>query len=209
MIPAKAAAVIALVKVLLPVYWPGHPMPDALPAQAEQESCVSLTARLCMDPTIENHAPRNNGEIGIGVFQLTKTNSFDNFAAARKLAPELKGWTWADRHDLRKQVVAGMLMDKANYSSCSRWMTDARESYACALSAYNGGLGGVMADRRLCSNTKGCDPAKWFGGVAQVSTKGKKPLSGYAKSAYQINREYVENIINVRRPRYTPYFDKE
>ncbi len=209
MIPAKAGAVIALVQALLPAYWPGHPMPDALPAQAEQESCVSLTSRLCMDPTIENHSPRNNNEVGIGVFQITKTNSFDNFAAARNLAPVLHGWTWADRHDLRKQVIAGILMDKADYKSCSRWMGGATDSYACALSAYNGGLGGFIADRRLCSNTRGCDPSKWFGNIANTSTKGTRPLAGYAKSAREINREYVDSIINVRRPRYTQFFVKE
>jgi hypothetical protein len=207
MIPANATALIAMVHALLPTYWPAHPMPDALPAQAEQESCAALTSKMCMSPMVENHNPKNNGEVGLGVFQLTKTNSFNNFLAVQKLSPELKGWQWADRHNLRKQVLAGILMDKGLYTSCSKLMAPGVDTYACAMSSYNGGFGGFSSSRRLCSNTKGCNPKVWFANVETASTTRKAPLPGYRLSAYQINRGYVQQIINVRRAKYAPYFE--
>lgn len=202
-VPANAPAHLMTVKAVQAQYWPDHPNPAYLASQIETESCVSLTARLCWSPHAELKTSR---EYGFGLGQITVTPAFNNFTAARQLAPELKSWQWADRFDARKQVVTLVLMDRTLYRSCTKLMTTGREAYACALASYNGGLGGTMADRRLCANTQGCDPRKWFGNVERTSLKAKKPVSGYGKSFFDINRAYPVAIMDQRRPKYDPFF---
>ena len=77
------------------------------------------------------------------------------------------------------------------------------------LAAYNGGLAGVLQDRRLCANSAGCRPGAWFGHVERHSTKTRKPNPGYRKSAFEINREYVRNILHQRRDKYRPLWQAE
>lgn len=199
MIAAKAGAVIAMAQIVLHIYWPAHPFPEAIVGQAERENPR-------FDPRLENRNPRNNGEIGVGVLQITRTNSFDNFAAARSLAPELRDWQWDDRFDLRKQVVAGVLMDKQNYGRCVRVMAPTREAYGCTLAAYNAGFGRVLINRRLCANMVGCDARKWFGNTENMNSLGTANLRGYHVSAYAITHTYASDIMNVRAPKYARFF---
>jgi hypothetical protein len=78
-----------------------------------------------------------------------------------------------------------------------------------AFSAFIGGLGGVLWDRRLCSSVPGCDPNQWFGHVEHHSTKAKAAVAGYGKSFFEINREYVRNVMIVRRPKYAVYLGED
>jgi membrane-bound lytic murein transglycosylase MltF len=78
-----------------------------------------------------------------------------------------------------------------------------------ALAAYNGGLGGLAQDRRLCRATPGCDQSKWTGHVEKTSYKAKIAVKGYGKSFFEINREYVRNVMNIRKAKYTGYFKPE
>jgi len=75
------------------------------------------------------------------------------------------------------------------------------------FSAYNGGLGGALQDRKLCASVPKCNPNLWFGHVAAHSFKNKTKVHGYGQSFYDINREYVVNVLSKRRVKYAVYFD--
>ena len=75
-----------------------------------------------------------------------------------------------------------------------------------SFSAYNGGLGGVLQDRRLCAKVAGCDPDRWFGHVEHYSLKARTKSAGYGKSFFDINRGYVRAVMDERRQRYTAFF---
>lgn len=199
MIPAAASPAIAIVCALLPHLWPGHPLPSALPAQIEQETCSSLRSPKCFNPHAELKTAR---EYGFGLGQLTVTPAFNNFDVVRRQYPELRGWQWAERFQPRPQVVALMRMDKTSYATCSGLMRGPYDALACSLAAYNGGIGGFRSDRRVCANTAGCDPTVWFGNVEGTSLKAKHPAHGYGQSFFQINRGYVKNVLVVRRDKY-------
>lgn len=68
------------------------------------------------------------------------------------------------------------------------------EQWAFALSAYNGGLGWVIRDKRLAS-AKGADPLVWFGSVEAVN-------AGRSKAAWTENRGYPQRILKRHEPRY-------
>ena len=71
---------------------------------------------------------------------------------------------------------------------------DEDNRYYFALSAYNGGMGGVLKDRNLCKNTTGCNEDLWFGNVELTSFKSRTKVKGYGQSFYDINRGYVLNV---------------
>jgi hypothetical protein len=205
MIPAAAPAVIALVCSLLPAYWTSLTVPSTVPAQIEQETCVSLTSRYCFSPRAELKTSR---EYGFGLGQLTVTPTFNNFTTVRGQVPALRNWTWSDRFDPKNQVIALLHMNAQSAKFCATQMDPVTDTLACTFAIYNGGLGGFRSDRRVCSNTKGCDPRRWFGNVANTSLKAKKPVNGYGQSFFQINRNYVTNILLIRSPKYVPLTEK-
>lgn len=202
MVPVAAESIIGMLVMLTTTYWPDMPMLSFLPAQIEQETCYSLTHSKCFNPRAELKTSR---EYGFGLGQITITPSFNNFNTVKRLEASLASWQWQDRYDKEKQLIALLAMDRNEYKSCKPLMQDSYNALACTAARYNGGAGGFNTDRRLCSNTKGCDPKKWFGHVELYSTKAKKPASGYGKSFYEINREYVRNILINRRQKYAAY----
>lgn len=72
---------------------------------------------------------------------------------------------------------------------------------AFADAAYNGGMGGVQKERRACGLKTGCDPQQWFGHVEHVCLKSRRVLYGN-RSACDINRHHVHDVINVRSVKY-------
>lgn len=182
--------------------WPDSPGRSYFAAQVEQETCPSLTSKKCWNPQAELKTSR---EYGFGLGQLTVTKRFDNFAEARKLSPSLRDWQWQDRYDARRQLRTMVLMDRTGFRRLGVVGED-KERLAMALSGYNGGMGGVLADRRLCSQVPGCDPNRWFDHVERHSLKAKTAAKGYGKSFFSINREYVRAVMITRRPRYMPWF---
>lgn len=213
---AFAAEVPAKAKIYLPelvktqrAIWPDAPTPSFLGGQVEQESCISLKHSRCWDPRAELKTSRENG-IGLGQFTraFNKDGSirFDKISELAATHRSLKGWSWANRYDAHYQLTAIVEMDKAIYTRQKR-TANSKERLAFTLSAYNGGEGGVLQDRRLCANTRGCDPSRWWGHVEKHSLKSKTPKPGYKVSFFGINREYVSNIYKVRRAKYTPYFE--
>ena len=182
--------------------WPDAPSRAIFAAQVEQETCPSLTSKKCWNPKTELKTDRENG---FGLGQLTVTAKFDNFAEARKLDITLRDWQWKDRFDPAKQLRTMVLMDKTGYKRLSP-ILNPKERVAMAFSAYNGGYGGVQADRRVCANVAGCDPNRWFDNVELHSLKAKTAVKGYGQSFFQINRGYVRNIMGVRREHYAVWF---
>lgn len=182
--------------------WPDVPLKSALAAQVEQETCVSLKSKGCWNPRTELKTSR---EYGWGLGQLTKTAQFDNFAEARKLDKSLADWKWEDRYDPSRQLRTLVLMNRAAYRRLGS-VADPQARLAMAFSAYNGGLGGVNADRRLCAQVKGCDPGRWFGHVEAHSLKARTKTAGYGQSFFDINRGYVRAVMTERRPRYAAWF---
>jgi hypothetical protein len=207
-VPARAAQYLPTLVGAQRSIWPGAPMPSFLAAQVEQESCITLKHSKCWNPTAQLKTSR---EWGRGLGQVTtayRTDGsvrFDKQEELRQQFPSLRGWTTARWSDPTYQLTAIVEMDKSIYGR-QRDAADPIEQLKFTLSAYNGGEGGVLQDRRLCANTKGCDPSRWTGHVERTSLKSKIASKGYGKSFFAINREYVTNILDVRRPKYERFF---
>lgn len=204
MIPAHAPAVLAQLLALLPAYWPDMPLPSFLAAQIEQETCITLQHGKCFSERAELKTSR---EYGFGLGQLTITARFNAFLEVKALHPDLRDWPFEARYDRRMQLIALVVKDRHHYRGCAPLMATARDTLACVAAQYNGGAGGFLADRRLCANTAGCDPRVWFGHIEHTSLKARRPASGYGKSFFEINREYVRNVLLVRRPKYATLMD--
>ena len=198
-LPEGAVKYLPVLSAEQAAHWADVPIRSALAAQVEQETCPSLKSVNCWNPRAELKTSR---EYGFGLGQLTVTPKFDNFKEARKLDASLRDWQFADRYDPARQLRAMVLMDRAGYRRLAAMVPDERDRMAMAISAYNGGLGGVLQDRRLCAAIAGCDPGRWFGHVERTSLKAKTAAKGYGKSFFEINREYVRNIMTVRAARY-------
>lgn len=178
----------------------------------ELESCITLVHPRCWSPTSELKTSR---EQGVGIAQLTRawrpdgSLRFDTLSdLARKYRTHLKGLSWTtvkQRPDL--QLRAMVLLWEENFRQL-HMVKDIEQRYAMADSAYNGGLSSVLNDRRLCSLKKGCDPQVWFDNVELTSNKSRKILYGN-RSAFDINRHHVREIMNVRRHKYDRYFQEK
>lgn len=215
-LPVLAASIPEGAKTHLPelvanqrALWPDAPFPDFLAGQVEQESCISLTHSRCWNPRAELKTKRENG-IGFGQFTRAYNADgsirFDVIDDLSKTHPELNGWNWETRYNASWQLKAIILMDRSIYNRIKGAASDT-DRVSFTLSAYNGGEGGLRQDRRLCANTAGCDQNRWKGNVEHTSLKARAPHPGYKKSFFEINREYVTNILDERRHKYAPYFE--
>lgn len=200
--PDKATPYLPVLQAEIESHWPEVPLQSALAGQTEQETCPSLTHKKCWNPRAELKTDR---EYGVGLGQVTTTKRFDNFAEARKLHPSLRDWSWEDRYDASRQLRTMILMDRAAWRKLS-FATNGHERLAMTLAAYNGGLGGVLSDRRVCAAVDGCNPNIWFGHVEHHSLKNKVAAKGYGQSFFQINRAYPKNILGFRKDRYKSFF---
>ena len=79
------------------------------------------------------------------------------------------------------------------------------DALAFADAGYNGGNGGVDKERRACKLTKDCDPSRWFNNVELLCLKSKKALYGN-RSACDINRYHVRDVMHVRAEKYRKTF---
>ena len=68
------------------------------------------------------------------------------------------------------------------------------EQGALILSAYNGGLGWVIRDRKLAS-AKGADPLTWFNSVERHN-------AGRSAANFRENRQYPQLILRRWEPLY-------
>jgi hypothetical protein len=210
-VPAGAYKYAPLLKAEQDRLWPGHPMPSALGALVEQESCISLKHSRCWNPGARLKTER---EEGAGMGQITRAYRkdgslrFDALEATRALDPSLVDLRWDTvyrRPDLQLRAIVAMNLD------CDRRMRRMVPNPQARLemcdAAYNGGLAGLQQERRACGQRAGCDPQQWFRHVELVCLKSKVAWKGYGKSACGINREHVEMVIVTRRPKYIPLLE--
>lgn len=200
-LPERARQYIPILKAEQQSYWADMPRPAVLAAQVEQETCPSLKHRMCWSPRAELRTSR---ERGVGLGQITKTARFDALSEMRaSYKQELADWSWDDDsiYDPKLQLRALVLKDYQTWRLVLG-APSSHERLAMTLAAYNGGLGGLSSDRKLCGATNGCDKSRWFGHVERTSLKAKAAVSGYGKSFFEINREYPRNILGPRLGKY-------
>lgn len=194
----RASPYMPSLKANIDKYWPNVPFPSTLGALVEKESMWNPRAELCMPRG--SVPPACGREYGFGFGQLTITPRFNVFEEVKTLHPDLRAWKFEDRFNPNYQLASVVLKNRLHYNQCVKVMNPGIDVTACGFSSYNGGFGGVLADRRVCSNTLGCDPRRWFGHVERTSLKAKEALPGYGQSFFQINRGYVRALI-LERPR--------
>lgn len=185
--------------------WPDLREPWTLGGLVEQESCISLRHSRCWNPRAELKTHR---EYGFGFGQITvayradgseRFNKFDELVKAHK---SLRDWRWEDRYDPGYQLTAIVEMTHGLWRRVPP-AADVTSQWAFTLSSYNGGVGGLLQDRRLCANAPGCDPTRWFGNIETHSVKSRAPQAAYGgQSWFSINRGYVRNVLTIRRAKY-------
>lgn len=193
----RASPYMPMLKAHIDNVWPSLDYPATLAALVEKESLWDPKARLCVPK------PSCSREEGIGFGQLTITKRFNVFEEVKRLHPGLKTWAYEDRFDPNRQLLSIVAKTNLHYRQCRPLMNPGISTYACTFSSYNGGFGGVVADRRVCSNTEGCDPRQWFDNVENTSMKAKVALPGYGQSFFQINRGYVKALLKERPFKYS------
>jgi hypothetical protein len=206
-IPAQAQTLAPVLVSCQRNIWPKAPESWTLAGLVEQESCITLTHSKCWNSKSELKTAR---EYGFGLGQITITKSFNKFEELKSTYASLRNWFWDDRYNANYQLIAIVEM---NLGLWRKWASDPgatlNDQWAFVLSSYNGGASGVMQDRLLCSNTKGCDQSKWFGNVELTSLKSKVPQPAYGnKSWYTINRTYVYNVLMLRRAKYKSFWEQ-
>jgi hypothetical protein len=92
-----------------------------------------------------------------------------------------------------------------NYNYYLPKAADKENAYAFADAAYNGGIGGLDKEIKACYLTKECDHKKWWGNVENFCMKSKVALYGN-RSACDINRHHVSDVIKTRSPKYQVFF---
>ncbi len=206
-LPGRSSQYLPLLDSLLGEMWPELQLKSMIAAQIEQETCISLTSRSCWNPRTELKTSR---EYGFGLGQITIVYNEDGtvksstFEELKKLGGRLAAWKFENRFDPEMQLRAMILSEKLLYHRIRFETASDVDKLAFMLSAYNGGMGGLLLDRRLC-RPPGCDDTKWFGNVAVNSRKARHTLTGYRISFYDVNRCYPRYILMDRRPTYAPY----
>lgn len=208
-IPPQAFQYFETIKLETNNFMPELEQVNYIPGLIEHESCISLKHSKCWNPKSQLKSQREEGG---GLGQLTRAykgdgsirfDSLEDMAKRYKL--ELKELSWNNlytRPDL--QIRAIVLMTRGNYRSLYE-IKDASERLKMTDIAYNGGLGGLQKERRVCGLAKDCDPNIWFDNVEKFCLKSKKPLYG-GRNACDINRHHAEDVFHTRMPKYEKHF---
>jgi hypothetical protein len=211
-VPAGAYTYAPVLKAEQLRIWADHPSPSMLGSLVEQESCISLKHYRCWNPGARLKTER---EEGAGLGQVTRATRadgsirFDALAAARQLDPSLAEWSWSNvykRPDLQLRAI--VVMNRDCDRRLKRMVADPYARLQLCDAAYNGGWSGMQQERRACGQKAGCDPQRWFGHVEKVCLKSKVRWKGYGKSACEINREHVDMVAMVRRPKYVALMER-
>lgn len=186
------------------------PKASYLASLIEHESCISLTHSRCWNSKSRLRTPR---EEGAGLGQLTRafrpdgSVRFDALTELKQKHPlALQELTWYNvykRPELQMRAVVLKMQD--NYNYFSKYAVNPMEAYAFSDAGYNGGNGGVNNERRACKLASWCDPNKWFDNVEKLCLKSKAALYGN-RSACDINRHHVKDVLLVRSTKYEVFF---
>lgn len=201
-VPAGARKYCPLLVTEQRSLWPKVPQPWTIAGLIEQESLWRVHAEL-----------KTYREYGFGFGQFTiayrsdRSVRFNKFAELKRQFASLSGWTWSDRFNPRYQLAAVVEMVHAIWRHVPP-AADGTAKWAFTLSSYNGGLGSLLQDRRLCANSSGCDPTRWFGNIETHSLKSRRPQPAYGgQSWFSINRGYVQRVMKVRRQKYRQFWE--
>lgn len=208
-IPPKAFEHRDTIRKELDTYFSDIPNYNYIPALAEHESCISLTHRRCWSSTSRLKSSR---EEGAGLFQVTRTFRedgsirFDTLTELRnRHKSELREASWDNiyfRPDI--QIRMAILHIRNDFKKLYN-IENKNIRLHFVDAAYNGGLGGVLRERRACGLANNCNPNIWFNNVEKYCLKSKKALYGN-RSACDINRYHVYDIFNNRLPKYEKYY---
>lgn len=208
MIPALAEVYLPLLISLQLSLWPAAPTPHYLAGLVEQETCISLKHYKCWNPQAELKTSREYG-YGLGqttiAYRADGSVRFNKQEELRQRYWSLREWTFERRFEPQFQLTAIVEMIRALWHRVPEAATP-NDHWGFTLSGYNGGESHVRQDRLLCGNTEGCDRNRWFGHVEHHSVKSRQKWQGYGKSPYEINREYVRNVVYLRSAKYAPYW---
>lgn len=140
-------------------------------------------------------------------YRTDGTIRFDALAEIRaKHKAELYEFSWHnvyERPDL--QIRAVVLKSKDNYQYYLPKSASQFDALAFGDAAYNGGIGGLDKERRACHISSTCDASKWFGNVENFCLKSKTPLYGN-RSACDINRHHVKDVLKIRANKYQKFW---
>ncbi len=204
-LPKDALIYLPVLQEEIGLRWTSMNDPWVIAGQIEQETCPSLRSQECWNPHAEMKTYR---EYGFGLGQLTVTSYFNAFNDVKSLDQKLKPWKWEDRFDPTMQLRSMVDMDYADwlYFPFAETPTD---QYAFMLAAYNGGPGGTMLDIKYCEALPDCLHRVWFNNVETHSHKSRTSLGSVygGQSAYNINRDYVNNVLHVRMQKYEIYIN--
>ena len=208
-IPPQAFEYKATIGQELETYFTALPERNYVPALIEHESCISLKHSKCWNSASRLKTSR---EEGAGLGQLTRawtadgTLRFDSLTDLRtRYKQDLAEARWEtiyQRPDVQIRIIVLMLRDSWNrlYD-----VKDTMGRIAMMDAAYNGGLGNVNKERRVCGLTKGCDSGLWFGHVEKHCLRSKKPL--YAgRSVCDIRTYHVSDVLKTRLPKYQKFY---
>lgn len=204
---ARAVPFVPTIRAEVSAHWPDlawQHYPVAL--IAHESGCPAL--RSCWSPTARL---RTHREEGAGLGQITRSwrpdgsLRFDALADMAARHPSLRGMTWSNIYSRPDyQIRAVVLLARESWLGL-RLVADHWERLAMTNAAYNGGLGGVQADRRACQIKPGCDPQRWWDHVELTCTKSKAPIYGQ-RSACVINRDHGRHVLLKELPKYRKVF---
>lgn len=176
-----------------------------VPSLIEHESCITLKHKKCWNSLSRLKTAREEGA-GLGqvtrAFNADGTVRFDTLGEmAKRYKVELREAKWEtiyQRPDIQLRIMILMLRD--DYKKL--FTIESKENRMQMVdAAYNGGLGGVLKERRACGLSKNCNPNIWFNNVEKYCLKSKKVLYG-TRSACDINRHHVEDVFHSNIPKY-------
>ena len=205
-IPSKAFTFRDTIHSELDSYFPYLYNYNYVPSLVEHESCISLNHKKCWNSMSRLKTAR---EEGAGLGQVTKafnpdgTVRFDTLSEmAKRYKVELKEAKWEtiyQRPDIQLRIIILMLRDdyKKLYA-----IENPEYRMQMVDAAYNGGLGGVLKERRACGLAQNCNPNVWFNNVEKTCLKSKKVLYG-TRSACDINRHHVHDVFHNNIPKYS------
>lgn len=203
-VPERAKQYLPMLKDEQTARWPDHPWPPMLGGMVEQETCRTLTHSRCWSPLAQLKTKREEGA-GLGMltraFHPDGRTRFDALAELRERHPALRDLSWVNVYGRPELQLRALVLKSRDDFQTFGPVRSIVNRLVFQVAAYNRGVGGIQAERRLCQVTEGCDPQLWWGHVERTCTASRQPI--YAgRSACDINRAHVQKVVEVRAPRY-------